>query len=353
MKVNIIEMDNFKDCVDIDDSSKTFLITRPILIFFSDDEIDELLKFYEANYREYKILYSERGEPITESAILHLYRIHEFFLENKINTKKFHIFYENRSVEYENLLGFFQFNFYYYPFHLNFITPPEYFDSGEFPFPLDKEFEKHFLCLNRTGKNHKIDFKKFFDASDLKDKSYYSFLWNDERNFEENYQQQTHANHSNLIDLYKNSAINILSESVYSSEILSIPYTFISEKTFRALAFPRPFIVIGQRHTLRNLQKMGFRTFSDIIDESYDDLPDSERLDKIQEIILDLSKKSKEEIYTMWEKCVDNYEHNRKSIFYHAKQMNENFKSIFPNDYKLINSHYLTSIERTKNLKEW
>ena len=98
---------------------------------------------------------------------------------------------------------------------------------------------------------------------------------------------------------------------------------------------------------------MGFRTFSDIIDESYDDLPDSERMDKIQEIILDLSKKPKEEIYIMWEKCIENYEHNRKSIFYHAHQIEESFKNIFGNQYKLINQHYLHSVERTKILKEW
>lgn len=348
-------MNNFKEYIVIDDISKTLLINRPILIFFSNKEIDELLEFYEANYREYKLIYCERGEPLTQTSILHLYRIHEFFLEKKINTKKFHILYENRSKEYESLLGFFQFNFYYYPFHLNFVTPAEYFNLGEYPFPLDMNFEKHFLCLNRTGKfkTHKENFKKFFDTNNLKDKSYYSFLWENQSNFEENYNEQTHANHNELIEIYKNTAINILNESKYSSEILSIPYTFISEKTFRALAFPRPFIVIGQRHTLKNLQKMGFRTFSDIIDESYDDLPDSERMGRIQEIILDLSKKSKEEIYTMWEKCIDNYEHNRKSIFYHAKQMNENFKTIFPNEIKMMNLHYLTSIERTKNLKEW
>ena len=346
-------MDNFKKYIEIDNVSKSLLIKLPILIFFSNKEIDELLTFYEVNYREYKLIYCERGEPITQSAILNLYRIHEFFLENKINTKKFHILYENRSKEYESLLGFFQFNFYYYPFHLNFVTPSEYFDSGEFPFPLDREFEKYFLTLNRANKEHKSEFKTFFDSNNLKDISYYSFLWNDERNFEEDYNQSTYANHNKLTEIYKNSAINIINESKYSSEIFSIPYTFISEKTFRALAFPRPFIVIGQRHTLRNLQKMGFRTFSDIIDESYDDLPDSERMDKIQQIILDLSKKSKEEIYTMWEKCIDNYEHNRKSIFYHAHQLNENFKSIFPNEINIMNLHYLTSIERTKNLKEW
>jgi hypothetical protein len=344
---------NLKEFIVIDESSKIFLINRPILVFFGNEEIDGLLKYYESKYRDYKLVYSERGEPITPNSILHLYRIHEFFLENKINTKKFHILYENRSVEYENLLGFFQFNFYYHPHHLNTQTPKEFFDSGEYPYRLDRDFEKVFLSLNRSYKEHRVEFKTFFDSNNLKDKSYYSFLWQDEKNFEENYHQPTHAQHDKLIHLYENSAINLLTETKYPSEELSIPSTFISEKTFRALAFPRPFILIGQRHTLKNLQKMGFRTFSDIIDESYDDLPDSERMDKIQEIILDLSKKPKEEIYIMWEKCIENYEHNRKSIFYHAYQIEENFKNIFGNQYKLINQHYLNSVERTKILKEW
>ena len=344
---------NLKESIVIDESSKIFLINRPVLVFFENEEIDELLKYYESKYRDYKLVYCERGEPITEASILHLYRIHEFFLENKINTKKFHILYENRSVEYENLLGFFQFNFYYYPYHFNSQTPPSFFNVEDYPYRLDKDFEKEFISLNRTIKEHRLQFKTFFDSNNLKDKSYYSFLWQDEKNFNENFNQSRHAQHDELIHLYQNSAINLVTETKYSSEILSIPHTFISEKTFRALSFPRPFIVIGQRHILKNLQKMGFRTFSDIIDESYDDLPDSERMNKIQEIILDLSKKSKEEIYTMWEKCIENYEHNRKSIFYHAKQIDESFKNTFGNQYKLINAQYLASIERTKVLKHW
>lgn len=346
-------MHNFKEFIVINDSSKTILINRPILVFFSNKEIDELLEFYELNYRDYKLIYSERGEPIVESSILHLYRIHEFFLEKKINTKKFHIFYENRSLEYENLLGFFQFSFYYYPHHFNSQTPIEFLNSGEYPYRLDKNFDKKFLALNRSKKIHKDEFKKFFDSNNLKNESYYSFLWDNEKNFEENYNENKHAQHGNLIHLYQNTAINLITESKYTSEILSIQTNFISEKIFRALAFPRPFIVIAERHTLKNLHKMGFKTFSDIIDESYDDLPDSERMDRIQEIILDLSKKSKEEIYNMWEICIDIYEHNRKSIFYHAHSFEDFFKKSFPNDYKLINAHYLTSIERTKNLKEW
>lgn len=348
-----MEKNNFLDYLRIDNASKLVLITRPVFIFFNDSEIDDLLNYYEQNYRDYKLFYCERGEPLVGSSILNMYKVHEFFLEKKINTRKFHILYENRSDEYERLLGFFQFNFYYYPYHLNFVTPSEFFNSGENPFRLDTNFEKHFVSLNRTAKEHKIRFKTFFDNNDLKEKSYYSFLWNDDKNFEEDYKQHIHAQHDKLIHLYQNSAINLLCESKYESSDLSIEYTFLSEKTFRAIAFPRPFVLIGQKHSLKNLKKMGFRTFSDIIDESYDDLDDKDRMDKIEEIILELSNKSKEEIYTMWEKCVEVYEHNRKSILYHAKAYEEFFKQMFPKEYPILNAEYFASIERTKILKDY
>ncbi len=348
-----MEKNNFLEHIRVDSDSKSFLITRPVFIFFTEEEIEELLNYYEQNYREYKLFYCERGEPLTPSCIMHLYKVHEFFLEKKINTRKFHILYENRGEEYEKLLGFFQFNFHYYPYHLNSQTPPSFFNVEDYPYRLDRNFEKTFLSLNRTGKPHKIRFKEFFDKNGLKDKSYYSFLWHDEKNFSENYHQPTHAQHDELVHLYQNTAINLLCESTYDDNGVPIQYAFLSEKTFRAIAFPRPFILIGQRYSLRNLHKMGFKTFSEIIDESYDELPDSERLKKIEEIILNLANKTNEEIYEMWEKCVDVYEHNRKSIFYHAKSYKEMFNRLFPKEFKVLNDDYFQSIERTKKLKNY
>ena len=208
--------------------------------------------------------------------------------------------------------------------------------------------------MNRTDKVDRIKFKKFFEENGLKDISYYSFLWENERNFEENYIQNTHAQHDNLIHVYENTAINLLCESKYESDNNSvIEFTFLSEKTFRALAFPRPFILIGQKNSLKNIKALGFRTFSDIIDESYDELEDKDRMKKIEEIILDISKKSKEEIYDMWEKCIEIYEHNRKSIFYHVNSFEDFFKKTFPNEYTVMNAEYFASIERTKKLKSY
>lgn len=50
--------------------------------------------------------------------------------------------------------------------------------------------------------------------------------------------------------------------------------TFITEKTTKPLAFEHPFIVYGNRGTLRELKQWGFETWSHLWDESYDEIVD-------------------------------------------------------------------------------
>lgn len=52
------------------------------------------------------------------------------------------------------------------------------------------------------------------------------------------------------------------------------PY-FLTEKTAKVLLANRLFIMFGPMHTLRFLHELGFRTFGDILDESYDDCADT------------------------------------------------------------------------------
>lgn len=49
---------------------------------------------------------------------------------------------------------------------------------------------------------------------------------------------------------------------------------FITEKSFKPLAFRHPFMIMGQKHTLKLLQQWGFETFKNLWDESYDDSDD-------------------------------------------------------------------------------
>jgi hypothetical protein len=49
---------------------------------------------------------------------------------------------------------------------------------------------------------------------------------------------------------------------------------FITEKTFKPIAFRHPFLIFGLPFTLKYLQEQGFETFENLFDESYDSLTD-------------------------------------------------------------------------------
>ena len=55
---------------------------------------------------------------------------------------------------------------------------------------------------------------------------------------------------------------------------------FLSEKTARAMVLKNPFVIFGDRYTLTELKRLGFKTFSEVWDESYDTLETAkERID--------------------------------------------------------------------------
>lgn len=75
-------------------------------------------------------------------------------------------------------------------------------------------------------------------------------------------------------DVYKNSWVSVVTESSYFKDQKNV---FISEKTFKPIACMQPFIIVGSRHSLMYLRRLGYKTFHPLIDESYDDFEDTER----------------------------------------------------------------------------
>ena len=71
---------------------------------------------------------------------------------------------------------------------------------------------------------------------------------------------------------YEKIALDIVTETAFN-----YPYPYISEKTIRPIACKRMFAIIGPQHMLKFLQDVGFKTWNDIIDESYDDIRDPEK----------------------------------------------------------------------------
>jgi len=81
-------------------------------------------------------------------------------------------------------------------------------------------------------------------------------------------------------EIYGKCLINLVTETYYLNHWNSVNEIFISEKTIKPILANQIFIMVGPMGMLHHLRKMGFKTFDNIIDESYDTLPDSTRLFK-------------------------------------------------------------------------
>ena len=87
------------------------------------------------------------------------------------------------------------------------------------------------------------------------------------------------------------SKIDLLIESEYESYPQKIHTWWIpeneyfdktlhlTEKVWRNISFAIPFVIIGSKFSLKHLRDIGFKTFNTLIDESYDSMDDSIRLE--------------------------------------------------------------------------
>lgn len=88
------------------------------------------------------------------------------------------------------------------------------------------------------------------------------------------------------INLFNQAHFNLIVES----DINWLNEFFLTEKTIKNLIVGMPFIIVGTPHFLKNLKELGFETYSDLWDESYDDITDyQQRVDKIVELCNNLS----------------------------------------------------------------
>jgi hypothetical protein len=62
--------------------------------------------------------------------------------------------------------------------------------------------------------------------------------------------------------------------SIVAESQISNPEMFVTEKTFKPMAFYHPFVVMGQTGILNYLRTQGFETFNNLFDETYDTITD-------------------------------------------------------------------------------
>ena len=112
-----------------------------------------------------------------------------------------------------------------------------------------------------------------------------------------------------ILDVYNDSLVHIISETNFFS-----PIVHMTEKTLKPIVYLQPFIMLGSANSLRYLRELGFKTFGDFWDESYDaEIDPKIRLMKIIELCKTISSWSQQQklqfTYNVKEIVEYNYKH--------------------------------------------
>lgn len=135
------------------------------------------------------------------------------------------------------------------------------------------------------------------------------------------FEQHDHMHYPiHLKHYFEKSDINIVFETepfgantIYSCNGFG---SFLTEKTYKAILFKKPFIIVSEQHGLKALRKFGFQTFSPWIDESYDDIEDFDlRVAAILSEIKRLSLLSDDDITKLLAEIDDIIKHNHEVLY--------------------------------------
>jgi|688.fasta_scaffold29424_8 hypothetical protein len=198
---------------------------------------------------------------------------------------------------------------------------------------LNRFRNKKFLSFNRTvDKEHRFSLLHDYLTNDFSD-SYFSFLTlegihcppfqDDKLNIEQylekipiqldtNNKFNFSVNNTMRKDLFLDSCINLVTETSYKNNEL-----FISEKILKPILNYQPFIVLGPVNYLQELKNLGFKTFSEFWDESYDVIKEGrDRYFKISQLVLKLNSLDIHELNELYQQtkeiCIYNKNHFNK-----------------------------------------
>jgi hypothetical protein len=204
--------------------------------------------------------------------------------------------------------------------------------------------EKLFLCWNRRFRPHRSLLLMALNKLGLSDRSYYS-MGDVDPEFRSTIFKQSvpiDLNNGNPYDLNDQDLINVTNKlplvidgeteitemctngsgnakTFYENSLVSLvtetnwdlPHVTSTEKSFKPFAEKHPFIIIGVNGALKSMHELGFKTFSEFWDESYDEIEDPTlRLVKIIEVCKEIGTWDNEKILDFKRKVKSVIEHN-------------------------------------------
>jgi hypothetical protein len=182
----------------------------------------------------------------------------------------------------------------------------EWLNNNTHAYTPKKTYNKTFLMPIRNTQGAQAEWKPyvFNKLRDKLDNALYSywaeniFLPGDAQG---NVQTQNGVREINY-NWFDDTYYSLIFESYYSH----LKPMFLTEKIYKPLAFYHPFMVIGTPGILTELEDLGFQTFENLFDQSYDTVPDIDDKLKIIRNNIDNFKYVEYDTLT-WEKVTHNH----------------------------------------------
>ena len=227
-------------------------------------------------------------------------------------------------------------------------------DIDKFPiedFKVDRIREKKFTCLNGAFREHRLILVSELFRSGLENDGYISYIVNTGYNNQPPIESEIDNVDKDLLkyymdiivpkiplttelekgmeliepyistsyvhEMYTNSYFNIVTETSYNWNSTSIidNNIYLTEKTYRPIFGMQPFIMVSNPGVLKHLKAMGFKTFPEFFDESYDEIENpTERMYTIINEIKRICSLSLEELHDRYYNILDKLEYNRNRL---------------------------------------
>lgn len=173
--------------------------------------------------------------------------------------------------------------------------------------------------------------KKFFNAAPFK---------------ADNLSDEEHNSFKSLVEEhYSNSYCNFVIETYFSIE--HTLDTSLTEKIIKPICHNQFFIVVAPPFTLKEIKKLGYKTFGRVIDESYDEITNPEkRMLAVIKLCSDIAAMSKEDIHNLYLSLEPEIKHN--SELFHSEKKDRLKKLIkkITMDQKINSSPFHSAMKR-------
>lgn len=193
------------------------------------------------------------------------------------------------------------------------LTEPNY-DVNTVP-------EKLFLSFNRRFRQHRLNLSMAINKHNLIERCYWALNKTDPES-PKPFLDEVDVNSNLFLELKPDDAVNLYNKlplvidgeteigqmcadrematrKFYTNSLISLvtetnfrePNVALTEKSFKPAKEKHPFIIVGSAFSLQSMRDLGFKTFSDFWDESYDSIQNhNQRMVAILNLCIEISK---------------------------------------------------------------